>query len=155
MTTSDHFKKKFELRGYHHQAIEFRYEGKTYKEITTLLTEKYQKPFKVDTIRRWFISSGLLEKEYIDYAKKENERRKQFVLEELKKLIPKIPITFDALLGRKDKDGNKKLDAVTIRTLELLCEILNFKVEPGSDTTNPVDEYFDRLEKELETEEVN
>lgn len=152
MPTSAHFKKKFELKGFHYQAIEFRYEGKTYNEITTLLTEKYQKPFKENTVRHWFTSKRFLEKEYIDYAKKENDRRRQVVLEELKKIVPKIPLKFDALLERKGKFGNPILDMVTVSTLKYLCEILNFKVEPGNDMSNPVDEYFDRLEKELAEE---
>lgn len=145
---------------YHYEAVELRYTGKNYTEITTALTAKYNKEFKLDTVRHWFSRGGYLEKEYLDYAKKENLARQAVTVEELRKLAPKIPIIFSELLERvarkpftgevmNDDKGKplRKLDMVTVVALKNLMAAMGFKM-PDGDATDPLDEYFDKLEDE-------
>ena len=152
---------------YHHEAVELRYSGKPYAEVAAILTEKYKRDFRDATVRRWFMTKGILESEYLDYSKKENERRRNLILEEIKKLLPMIPAKFQQLLervathpftGAKLKDENNqtipKLDTVTVTTLKTLCEILGFKVEAGGEVSDPVDRYFERLDEEVAAEEA-
>src|SRR3990167_9370763 len=131
---------KRSLQAHHHVAIEMRYVGKTYSQIAEDLTAQFKRDFRADVVARWFRSNGILELEYLDYARKENDRRRQFVVEELKKVIPKIPLKFEQLLDRTYMIPIKKtgevvntnipqLDIVTVSTLKTLCEILGFKIQ--------------------------
>jgi hypothetical protein len=148
---------------WHYRAVELRYEGKTYEEIVEGIKQEFGKQFHIASIRKWFSRGELLHNEYIDYAKKENERRRQLVLEELKKIAPLIPTKIQELLtsrylvawGKKvvDPETGKPmpmLDSTTVKTLALLAEMLGFKVESNDVAGDPLDEYFDRNDAELE-----
>lgn len=142
--------KEFKFRRYHFLAIELRYQGKTYKEITENLTTVFKVSFRPDRIGHWFATDGILEKAYIDYARKENERIRRFIHEELKKLLPRIPKKLEELLQRRDEFGQPKLDAVTLGAIRTLCDLLDLKesIQEGPEgTQNRVDEYFERLEE--------
>ncbi|OGX31833.1 MAG: hypothetical protein A2787_06525 [Omnitrophica WOR_2 bacterium RIFCSPHIGHO2_01_FULL_48_9] len=141
---------KINFRGYHYAAVELRYEGKTYSTVAEELAKRYHKDFHAQSVRRWFMRGGILETEYLDFASKENERRRQLVFEELKKILPKIPQKFDALLERRDETGREKLDSVTLGTLKVLCEILDFKVKAGPPAEDPLDRFFNRLDRETD-----
>jgi len=147
-------KYEFKLQKYHYEAIEMRYRGLTYKEICKELQKTSPRPVKESTIMNWFSRRGMLGKEYLDYAKKENHRRRQVVLEELKKIVLKIPAKYDALLDRVDSKGGEKLDMVTRATLKDLCELLGFKFEPEG-SSDPLDDYFDRAEQEIKKEDAD
>ncbi len=76
-TKTENVKKLYEL---HEIAIEMRYAGNTYEEISKALTDKFDKNHTPGKVRRWFQSGGMLDKPYFDYAKKENERRRQYMM---------------------------------------------------------------------------
>src|SRR3972149_4244680 len=93
-------KKEVKLMAYHYRAVELRYQGHTFPEVTRTITEEYQKDFKDTRVRNWFTSRGILFRLYLDYARQESERRRQLVLEEMKKLLPKLPQKLQELLDR-------------------------------------------------------
>lgn len=165
--TIEHKTRPPKLMAYHYEAIEQRYLGNTYPAVAEYLTGKYKRDFNPETVRWWFSQKGYLFDLYIDYAARENERRRRLMQEELRKLVPSIPKKFADLLNRvqrvpftgevlKDPDSKKeidKLDMTTVAALKLLCEILDFK-RIGEDTPgNPIDEYFDRLENEVKPQD--
>ena len=141
---------KFKFRRYHHLAIELRYEGKTYKEISEQLSEVFKVNFRPDRIGHWFASNGILEEPYIDFAKKENERVRRFVSEQLKGLLSRIPEALEGLLNRVDETGNPRRDALTLATIRLLIEIVDLKayLQPEEEKKSILDEYFERLKQE-------
>ena len=143
-------KREFKYMAYHYEAIELRYQGMTYEEISVALGTKYNKEFQNKRLRAWFASKGILERMYMDFAKKENDRRRQVVLEEIKKITSKIPKGYADLI--KTLEGNlvdPKSAGVFRQTLKDLCEILGFKVEPTGDGSNPLDDFFDKQDEEL------
>lgn len=152
-------KKIFKKMSYHYRAVELRYEGKTYQEIADILTRESHKDFNDSArIRRWFMSGGILEKDYSDYAKKENERRRRVTLEELKKIVPTIPIKFQEVLERKYFYINKKtgdivetdkniVDKTTVTALLGLCKILGFQIDPPEAEDDPLDKYLEKLDE--------
>lgn len=134
----------------HNRAVELRYAGKTYEEIAAILTEEF--PGKVSltqSVRRWFMSGGRLEQEYTDYARKENERRRAFTMEEMKKLVEKIPVAYDIMLNNALKEAQSGAINDDLRKLlKDLAEIMGLSVPPGSaETEDPVARYF-RLKRE-------
>jgi len=148
--------KDFKFQGYHYKAIEKRYHGKSYLEISTELSAEFNKAIRHQTVRRWFMRGGILESEYVDYCSKENDRRQKAMFQQMKKIVIKIPAKFDELLERqiyaKDKQtgeivetGIKQCDMVTVQTLKLIVEMLGLKEAP-KDGEDPLDAYFDRLE---------
>lgn len=142
--------KKFKFRRYHHLAIELRYGGKTYKEIAESLTKIFKVNIRPDRIGHWFASSGILEQPYLDFANKESERSRRLVLEELKKLAPRIPKKLIALLERSDESGKPKLDAVTLGTLKLMCDMFNVNVPlpaPKEAHETRIEAYLRRLQE--------
>lgn len=147
-------KKEFKYMAYHYEAIELRYQGKGYDEMAQYLTEKYKKDFKIERLRKWFMTGGILADMYLDYARQENDRRRKFVMEEMKKLLPTIPKTYQEIIERTlpDLTNGQKIyhDSVKRQVLKDLCELFGFKLEPGADGSDPLDEYFDRLEKHAE-----
>ncbi len=148
---------------YHYRAVELRYAGKNYPEIAEALTTEFKKDFTHDRMRKWFARKGILETQYLDYAKKENERRRQEIMEEAKKILPLIPQKYHDLLTKrfvinaisgefiKDENGKKveKLDSITVNALRNFCEMLGFKIENADSGGDPLEEYFDRAEEEL------
>lgn len=142
-------KKELKLQAYHFRAIELRYSGNTYKEVATQLETEFKKSFKDQTIRFWFSKNGQLDELYLDYARQENDRRRQHMREELKKLLPEIPKKFEALLNRP------QIDTLTLRTVKELCSVLGFKLQGDDDTQDALDEFFDRVEDEIEKENPN
>lgn len=153
---------------YHHRAIELRYMGNTYEEVAQKLKEEFQKEFQNIRLRQWFRSGGILEALYLDYSKKENDRRRQLTLEKMKSVLDMIPEKYIALLnqrfetdlfGKKILDENgkpiPKLDSVTAKILKDICEMMGFKVEGNSDGSDPLDEYFTRAEQELAKKHVS
>lgn len=146
----------------HMRAIELRYEGKTHAEISEVLTNEFGKKHKLDKIMHWFAHGGRLELAYLDFAKKENERRRQLVMEQMKQVLELIPQKALELLSRKatnpftgetlrDKDGKpiSKADMVTVATLKLLMEALGFKVPAGTDEHDPMEEWIEQMKAEL------
>ena len=134
-------------------AIELRYEGKTYSEISMLLSQKFKFDFKEGTVRKWFQRGGMLELMYLDYARKENDRRRQVIVEELKKVTQVIPEKYSDILNRQltnlDDEGQLKANEVVRKTLKDLCDILGFKIQPDDNADrDPLDDYFSRAEEE-------
>lgn len=149
-------KQKMRLRSYHHEAIEQCYLGKTYRKIAEYLNEKYTKTFTRNTISKWFMRNGFLEKEYLDFSRKESERRRRFVIEEMKKIISMIPEKYIEIIGRDTKNLDPKTlikrDTVTLRMLKDLCTLLGFRIDISEDEPDPLDVYFDQEEKKIENE---
>jgi hypothetical protein len=146
-------KGNMKLMAYHYKAIELRYDGLKYHEISTELTNQFKRDFLDQTVRRWFAKGGMLEHEYLDYTDKENDRRRRYMISEFKKLIPIIPKKFDELLNERMTKTGKKLDIVTVATLKLMMESLGLKIEaqPLNDK-DPLDEFFDRQDEVMEKE---
>src|SRR3990167_7175049 len=119
----------FKLQVYHFRAVELRYEGKTYHEIMGEIAVQYRKGVQSDTIRKWFGRGGLLEVEYMAYARVENDRRRQMMREELKKLAGKIPIKLEKMLDRIDGTGQP--DMVTLAAVRTLIEVLGITGNEG------------------------
>lgn len=143
---------KNNLKKHHYRAVELRYEGKTYENITTILAGEFKRQFHESTIRKWFMSKGALEALYLDYANKENDRRRKLVMEEMKKLTQQIPSNYQQLLKTlKDGINHPAMAGIMRATLRDLCEMLGFRVEE-LDNTNPVDDFFDRVEQQVENE---
>jgi len=157
-------KSGFKLMSYHYRAVELRYSGTIHKEIAEILRGEFGKNFSDSKVRHWFAGGGLLETYFLDYSRKENERRRNEVIERMKTILPKIPEKFEQLLDRVmvapftgekiiDKETNKpvpQLDSVTINTLKTLCDILGFKITDEGTVEDPLDRYFDRAEQEIE-----
>lgn len=141
------------LQGFHYAAVELRYQGKTYPSITAVLSETFSRDFKEQSVRRWFADRGLLHEEYLDYATVTNKERRELIVNAMHQLLPLIPRTFEALLNRKDVNGNDKLDMVTLKTLKLLCDYFGvkewFQQELASDKEDPIDAFFKRQDAEL------
>lgn len=127
---------------YHHKAVELRYAGERFEDITDKINAIGAKTFRPATVRAWFATGGYLEELYFEYASQENDRRRQHMRAELGKLTRRIPEKFDALLARKE------IDALTLRTVTQLCKVLGIALDEkaGEDV---LDEYFDRLEGEI------
>ena len=72
-------------------------------------------------------------------------------------MIPLIPKKYNEIINRNTSDMTPaqltSYHSVLRQTLKDLCELLNFKVEPDEVITDPLDEYFDRAEAELDREE--
>lgn len=101
---------------------------------------EFKRGFHVDSIRKWFGKGGLLLEEYMVYAGGENDRRRQYMREELKKLVGKIPVKLDKLLDSKD-------EKVQLHAVKLLVEILGISINDLPNTnSDKLAEYFKRLE---------
>lgn len=155
------------LLGLHHRAIELRYLGYTYKQICETLAIEFpagkRKTFHESTVRRWYMRGGILEAPYYDYCKKENERRRQLMVEDMKKLLPMIPPVLQQLLDRKvviynaatksyTMSKDSKLDMVTVQTVKLILSTMGFQLDGGEAGTDPADKFFDRLDSEIPDE---
>ena len=132
-----------------------RYEGMKYKHIVEQLEKEFKlkQPIKEATVKFWFSNHGRLSDVYLDYMKKENERRRRLVHHELQKVVQLLPNKIHSLMTRKDKDGKEKLDKVTLGTVKTILDTLGFKMEPTDETEDPVDRYFDRAEEEIKNED--
>ena len=154
---ADKKKKEFKYMAYHYEAIELRYQGKTYNEIAAYLTEKFKKDFKDERMRQWFKSGGILEAMYMDHSRKENDRRRKFVMEEMKKLYSTIPKNYQEILERPITELTKgqriMQDSVKAKVLKDLCGILGFTISDLGDGNDPLEEYFVRAEKEIDDNE--
>lgn len=144
-TSKDRNDPLFELQGYHYRAIELRYQGRTYKEIMGDIGIEFRKGIHFDTIRKWFSRGGLLSAEYMDYARQENDQRRQLMREELKKLVAKIPQKVEKLLDREDDQGQP--DMVVVQTIKLMADMLGISANEEAATGDRLGEYFGRLEK--------
>lgn len=133
----------FELQAYHRRAIELRYEGQTYKEICGHLGVEFKIGKHPDTIKRWFGKDGLLAQHYADYAKDENDHRRQVMRTELKKLVGKVPIVLQGLIERTDKTGQP--DAVALMAIRTLTEILGITADDEKETQDVLEQYMRRL----------
>lgn len=151
------------LQAYHHEAIEQRYLGKTYKEIAEYLSKRYaagkRKDFKEVTVRFWFGTVGMLYDAYFEYSKSENERRRRAMTEELKKLLPMVPKKLLSILERKmiylDKKNGKIVvteqdvaDKTTLGAVALLLKTLGFALDASDHGDDPSDHFFNRLDGE-------
>jgi len=144
-------KKSFKFMSYHYRAIEFRYQGLKYEEISLKLAAEFKKEFLNQRIRKWFMHNGILDQMYLDYAVKENDRVRKVVLEELKKTTAMIPKGYDALIKTlKDQLDDPKSAGVFRQTLKDLSELLGFKVEDNIGDGDPLNDYFDEAERQLE-----
>lgn len=142
----------FQLMGYHHRAVELRYQGSTYKDIMGTIAMEFRRGISESTVKKWFMRGGLLNQEYLEYAKAENLQRRQMMREELKKLVSKVPIVLDSVLSRKDETGQS--DMVALQGVKLVVEIMGIsgEEEPGSGSV--LAEYFERLDKVTIPEQV-
>lgn len=158
MTQKGH---KIKYVAYHEEAVELRYQGKTYAEISAYLTDKYKQEFSVDRLRRWFMKGGILEERYYDYSKKENDRRRKLMMEDMKKVASKIPKVLDEVIEEPvrhpftgkimtDENGNpiRKRNGTTVKAVQTIVDMLGFKVEDG-DESDPLDEFFERQNEHL------
>lgn len=134
----------FELAGYHYRAIELRYEGNTFKDISGTIGMEFRKGIHPDTIRKWFARGGLLAEQYLDYARQENDQRRQLMREELKKLTGRIPQKIEKLLDRLDERDQP--DMVVVQTIKLLVDILGLSGDDDPKTGDILGNYFRRLE---------
>lgn len=146
--------KPFKMRAMHYRAIELRYEGKSHPDISEILSKEFSMDIVVERVRRWFMSGGALDNHYLEYAKKENHRRRRLMVQELQKLAPKYVKRFEELLDRRDISGALKLDAVTVNTLRELAKNLHL-VETDETDEDPVDSYWARAENELDDQAEN
>jgi hypothetical protein len=141
------------LYGQHMRAIELRYQGNTYQKISDILTQEFGGQKLIEPrIRRWFNRGGVLDAEYLDYAKKENERRRRHIVEEMKKVTAEIPKNYSKILNRDESSlSPSKLigrDLVLKGVLKDLCQLLGFKIEDTSDS-DKLDEFWDEMEEEV------
>jgi len=133
------------LQAYHHRAVELRYEGNTYKSIAGYIAVEYKRAFNDDSVRRWFSRGGLLADAYMDYAREENDRRRQLMREELKKLVVKIPKKLEQIMDRVDQLGQP--DMVALMAIKTLIDVLGITASDEKGSGDRLKEYFDRLEK--------
>ena len=131
------------------RAVELRYEGKTYGQVTEALINEFNQSIAESSVRRWFSLGESLHDPYIEYAQAQNESRRKLVIEEVKKLMPIIPQRLNEILHRKKRDmfgklihdEDKKtmiqLDTLTIDAIEQLRAILGLdapkKIDLASD----------------------
>lgn len=143
------------MRKKHWLAIEYRYLGMTYPEIAAKITEAGDaETLAAETVRRWFMAGGMLEHMYIVHSQQESERRRRLAVHELQKTLVKIPIIMDEILERKDPmTGGRKHDKILVETIKELNRMLGFPGDGSNELTNPIDQYFDRLEDEIDTDE--
>lgn len=136
----------YRLQTYHYRAIELRYEGNTYQQIGGFIAVEYHLFRTESAIRKWFGRNGLCEKEYDDYATKENARRRNLMQHELKKLVGKIPQKIERLLDRLDDTGQP--DMVVVQTLKLLAMLLSLvpKEMDSDGSIDKVEEYVRSLQ---------
>lgn len=135
----------FELGAYHRRAIELRYEGHTFKEISGMLAVELRKGVHPDTVRKWFARGGFLNEDYLEYARQENDHRRQLMREELKKLVVKIPTKLGSIMDRMDETG--KPDMVALMAIKTIVEILGITANDERQAQDVLGEYFKRLEK--------
>lgn len=139
--------------GHHFRAIELRYQGKKYEEIAQIISKEFlfKDLISSGTIRNWFCRGGYLHPLYIEYAKQENRYRAEVMHTEIKKVTPKLAEVFDKLItGRKDENGEKLYDMVTVAALKLFIE--NFMHDDSAETKgNVLDEYFKKLDARIAT----
>ncbi len=133
----------FQLQGHHHRAIELRYEGKTYKEITGHVAMEFRKGVHPDTVKKWFGRGGLLEGEYMDYARGENDRRRGLMREELKKLVGMIPPKLEQIIKRIDGTGQP--DMVALMGIKTLIEVLGVSANDERKPQDILTEYFKKI----------
>ena len=147
--------KTSKLQAVHYRAIELRYLGSTYKQVSELLKKEFKKNHGEHKVRRWFMSGGMLEAEYLDYSEKENERRRRLVLEDMKKITTLIPTAYEELF-KKLVAELKKPEATheTLRKLlRDLSELLDIKLERSeAKRQSTIDAFFDRLERNTQTQ---
>ena len=147
-------KKEFKYMSYHYRAIELRYRGEKYESISLILSTEFKKEFKNQRIRRWFNNGGILDAMYLDYAVKENDRRRKVVMEELKKITGEIPTGYANLIEALKNDlTDPKSASVFRQTLKDLSELLGFKVDDNIGDGDPLKDYFNKAEEELEKED--
>jgi len=65
-------KKLRRLRAWHYLAMEMRYQGKEYPEISQAIMEKFGKEFKAGSLRNWFSDGGKLFSLYYEFTEKMN-----------------------------------------------------------------------------------
>lgn len=146
-------KREFVLKGYHYRAIHLRFQGEIYENIAKILAEEFKRPFTGVHIRNWFMSNGLLEKHYLDFANKEVDRMKKKTMTEMGKLLGQLPKKYDQMLNnRKYRNGEDKLDAVTRGVLRDIAELFGFKLvrDDGSDI---FDEMMDKIENKTNNDQ--
>ena len=130
------------FQAYHHEAVELRYMGAKFTEITEKLNAgNYGKVFKEPTVRKWFTADGYLERQYHIYATQENDRRRQQMRTDLAKLTDRVPLKMQALLDRKE------VDSLTLKAVMALLKTLGINIETAP--ADVLDEYFDRVEDEV------
>lgn len=130
----------------HYRAIELRYEGVQYEEMRQIIKRETGKEWNISTVKHWFATGGMLEKPYLEYAEQQNEARRKMAMQELKKLIPLIPVHYRNLLTRKGKDGKLKADKLTQSTLRELCRVMAIQMEERGGGNDPLEQFFDRLD---------
>jgi hypothetical protein len=137
--------RKIDLLGHHYRAVELRYEGKSFREISFILGLEFKKAPDQETIRLWFTRTGLLHKEYLAYARAENDQRRQLMREELKKLVVKIPGKLAAIMERVD--ATEKPDMTALMGIKTIIEVLGITAGDEKESTDVLKEYFERLEE--------
>ncbi len=153
----------------HYKALEYRYGGFTYKEIAEALNKEYPKmPPPYERIKKWFEVGGIVEQPYIDYAKKENDRRRQHLRQKMEGLLTQLPDKFRELINErfvinpfsgeviKDEKGKPipKRDKVLLDALNSLAAMMGFKIEQseGEAEEDPVDRFFRLAEEKAQAE---
>lgn len=145
----------------HTDAIDLRYRGMTYKEISKELFNKHGKYVLPQRLRAWFMTGGILHDKYAAYAKEENGERRELMQQQLRKigmLIPKVleetlfqpmrhPMTGQIM---KDEEGNVLYmrNRTTNDAVKILSELLGarFSETDADDMEDVLDNYFKRLD---------
>jgi hypothetical protein len=153
---------KFALQAWHYEAIELRWQGKTYREMAEIIWSKYGKRLREDRMRRWFTRGGILHDKYEEYASRENDMRQSDIRQRLTALAESIPDVLQDTLFQplrnpftgqilKDEQGNILYirNKTTNEAVKILATMLGAKFDESENNKvgDVLDRYFDRVEK--------
>ncbi len=150
------------LQAWHYEAIELRYTGKTYTQMSEILWTKYGKRLPEVRLRKWFMRGGILHDLYEAHASRENDMRQSDIRQRLTALAESIPDVLQETLFTplrnpftgeiiKDRDGNTVFirNKTTNEAVKILATMLGAKFDESENNKvgDVLDRYFDRIEK--------
>jgi len=149
----------WELQAWHYEAVELRYLGLQYKEISQVLLEKYSKAFPDYRLRRWFANGGILHDLYAKYTIEHNKERQERmnkrlnslaedipeILEETLNLVQVNPFTGQVVTGLDGKPI-KVRNSVTNEALKILINLVKESGDPVDNAGN-----FSRVRQYIES----
>lgn len=90
------------MNQFHQLAIELRYEGKTYEDISKALEGN----LAVGTLKQYFAEDGLLDYEYHRYAEQQSKARRDLGLDILKSQVKKAATVIVEALNKALEQGD-------------------------------------------------